>query len=138
MALESVAEKATIVFPWSLTIRQLTDLADHVAEVVRGEVSYDISYSRKSGYKSGYVGFLRESKTESEGHITLPNPPFIFNNFDFIYQSKDLAGIRGIQFRTKPDTALSDYRSEIVKLWNDVRAAVENYFDDNPETDRND
>jgi len=37
-----------------------------------------------------------------------------------------------MQFQAKPG------KPDVVQLWQDVRTAIENFFDDNPETNRHD
>ncbi|MEX2017001.1 MAG: hypothetical protein WD876_00840 [Candidatus Pacearchaeota archaeon] len=138
MSLNDVLLNSIIPFPWTLTLKQVEDLTDHVGKIVKGLVKYDIAYSRKAGYEAGIAGFLRKKQTSSEGSITLPFPPFTYGNFNFIHHKKDSLRIRGIQFQTQSDKKLSDYKPEIVQLWDDVRTAINSYFDDNSDTDRSD
>ncbi|OGJ12895.1 hypothetical protein A3K62_01300 [Candidatus Pacearchaeota archaeon RBG_16_35_8] len=139
MALESnVLDKATISFPWSLTLGQLRLLTDHVAETVKGSIHYDLSYAIRAGYETGVVGFRREDNIDFDGKVTLPNPPYLFDRFNFIYKHKDPAKIYGMQFQAKPGKPNSNYNPDVVQLWQDVRTAIENFFDDNPETNRHD
>ena len=136
MALNPVLANSIIFFPWTLTLRQLKDLADYVGEQLHCVIDYEISHSRTSCYESGHAGFLRIEKTALDGKVTFPFPPFLHDRFNFIPHEKDPSRIRGIQFQTKQGTEISDYKQEIVQLWQDIRKAVDNYFDKNPETDR--
>jgi len=43
-----------------------------------------------------------------------------------------------MQFQAKPGKPNSNYNTDVVQLWQDVRTAIENFFDDNPETNRHD
>ena len=134
--LETITDEATMPFPWGLTIRQLRDLTDHISKKLQGTTSYRIVYSRKAGYEDGYVGFLSEERIDTYGKINLSNPPFLFDEFNLIYKKSDLTLIRGIQFQTKPNASIKDYRPEIVQMWKNTKKAIEDYFDENPESNR--
>ena len=133
MALEEVVQKATIIFPWDLTREQSRGLIKYITIKLRGLITYEFLHSIKIGYPSGYEVPLNEEKISNQkGVITLSDPPFISDDFQFKPSKKDESKLSAIQFHLTSDLKLEDYRPEVRQLWEDTRKAVEDYFEANP------
>ena len=115
--LSDIIKKATIEFPWSLDFGQIADLFEYVENTLPGKVDY----RTVPGIK----------KQQIRGKIFHSFEPSASYGFELKYSRKDKSKLSTLQFLLPKDFANAYYRPEVVQLWEDVKKAVEKYFEAN-------
>ena len=134
LSLEEILNKATIKFPWDLTIEQSIGLMRYIEKKLPIFIRYDFLHSVKIGRQFGYDVRLNEEKASAQdGTISLSNPPFTNAQFQFKPLEKDISKLEAIQFPLPKDFENTEYNPEVVQLWENVKKAVDDYFEENPE-----
>ena len=130
MSVDELAEKTTIDFPKPIGRESaeglLCYLSSHLPANVSGKIEYFISYRYDS---------KKESSFEDKGTLKLVasvnNLKGLMASNTFISErdGRDTSLISRIAFQRVPGWDLSDYRSEVRELWDDVRKVVNQYFE---------
>lgn len=138
MSISEVIERATINFPKLLNSEEMEDLFRYF----RQEAGLEIAYTLRTNKR---MGNLSEEPTNDEpavissveisGGITNPRNYAVHDSFESqSFESRretsddDLPYFSGIRFSIVPGWNISDYRSEILQLWDETRGLVKRYF----------
>lgn len=133
MSIEEIVEKTRIELPMPLSLKGAEKLLYYLAEELPANVSYQISH-HKSIYRpfreSGRKILKQDGTIVISGSISNLEKPFAFDFFQFRASDKgDTSKLSVIRFNLVPDWELSDYRPEVIKLWDDVKEKVRQYFE---------
>ncbi len=126
---EDLTKRLTIEFPGVLTLEQTRDLFGYIARTMPANISYKDSrhgaffHDPKTGILSEEQGTVKIS-----ADIRATNTPGAFDTCESVNYDRDSKFIAGIRFFVIPDYEIEDYRPEAVRLWDNVRELVEDYF----------
>lgn len=122
-------QRLTIEFPGGLTLEQTKDLLGYVAKSMPANISYRDS-RHGAFFHDPETGALREEQGTVKicADIRATNNPGTFDTCESINSERDSRFISGLRFFTIPGYEIQDYRPEAVKLWDNVREIVDDYF----------
>lgn len=131
MSVDELTKKTTIEFPRPIgrehAEKMLCYISSHLPGDVNGKVEYFINYRCDS---------KKKDSLEEKGTLTLfvnVNNSKKIPSFDTFVSSpwkEDSSLISKIEFQKIPGFELSEYRPEVIELWDDVRKVVNKYFEE--------
>ena len=130
MLTEEVTERSRIIIPKDISLREAEKLLRYLAESLQASVNYQVSYYRTARHENGKV-IIDRGTVEIAGGIAKTEIPFCFDSFTLksSERSRDTSRLSRMQFQLIPGyDEFSDYRPEIVQLWDDVRGVIKDYF----------
>lgn len=128
MSLEEVIKRSTIEFLRPQELEAVKFLLSEITKNLPGRINYQITQ---------YKTLLPESHgfSEHEGTVILAGMivntknPTAFDSFQTVHSREETSEIKAIRFNLIPGyNELSDYREEVVKLWDDTRKIVEKFY----------
>ncbi|GEM_PF-3399407 len=139
MSLEDVLAKSEIIFPRSLELDDMKELLEHYNTEGRLAVFYQLTSKYDLGYPLLPIGVenpldLREESVSSlNGRITDPNSPFAYDSFEteiLTLDDEDSTRVfKKLKFGLIPGYELSEYRPEVIALWDKTRILTSEYFE---------
>lgn len=131
MAIDDVLEKATIEFPRKLDLRNAENLLKSIAKDLHGNVRYTISEQKNIGYHIIESQDFQEKTINIQVNGSIDTKNFVLGPFKLRTAENNYSSFSGINFQITPGWDIEDYRPEVIKLWDDVRKVVTNYFKKN-------
>ena len=135
MSIDEIVEKTTIELPMSLSLKGAEKLLYYLAKELPANVSYQILH-HKSIYRpfreSGRKILKQDGTIVISGSISNLEKPLAFDFFQLQASDKgrdDTSKLSVIKFNLVPGWELSEYRPEVIKLWDNVRVKVGQYFE---------
>lgn len=127
--LDEIVLKASIKFPWSLTLGQSKELVKYIALKLPADITY-FSFNKVSIEHSDRGEGLNETEKRAKlrGSISHKTRRLKFIPFQLDYSGADSAKLSGLSFILSPGWNLGEKRSEEADLWDDVRKVVADYF----------
>ena len=129
MIIDEVAERAEIVFPGHLNLKNAERLLEYISENLPGNVNYFVEnhnnflYDGEKGKSVKDRGTLKITASFSKSR-----DPISFDSAHFEPWSENTSYVSSLKFQLVPDWELSKY-SRVLPLWNDVRKLVGDYFE---------
>jgi hypothetical protein len=127
------SEKTQIVFPRPLGESDLDDLLFHVAKTVPVEVHYEVSRKKSITNLADNRGCrFEDGELESKGSISAVKTPFRMTAFSTVHSDEeDYRGVSAIDMSPVRFVNERTYSPDTLKLLEDVKRAVEQYFSQN-------
>lgn len=130
ISLEEISDLVRINFPRDLNLEESEDLLKYLAEELRADVDYNISYHKSVNHRDKGVK-ISDGALKITGQIDLLDNSekfdyFTIRNSDFIPETHKVGML---EFSRVPGWDINDYREEVRELWGDVRKAVGIYFE---------
>jgi hypothetical protein len=128
MTLNELLEKSTIVFPKSICLSEAEKLLLYVAKELPGNIPYHISSHKNLFHEP--EGLARQDGTVMlTGSICYIQEPFAFDSFQTEPDSSSTELIAKLKFQLIPGyDELEEYNPETLKLWDNVRRVIMQYF----------
>ncbi len=133
--LTELINRTHIRFPYTLTLKQAKSLINYVSIKLRANVNYYCSQKINAGnYHTGKEKFReKEITAEVRGRISLLSKSPVFKFFTFEHSPSDESKLSSIQFLFGKEEKLSDYKPRELQLFDNVRKATSDYFEENQE-----
>lgn len=128
---EDVYERANIRFPKPLTLEKSEEMLKFVSAALPGEVRYEASYGVCVGRTFSAEdpdGLSERLGVSLSGVINRREGDYAFDSFRCSNSERDLLSLVDLTFNVIPGYSLREHRPEVVRLWDDVRQHVRNYF----------
>lgn len=123
---EEMDKRRTIEFSRSLDPREMDDLFGHIVDNGYSQIRYSLTHRRAvfgtEREDNGDYGIGLEGEIESGNGRTYNIP------FDCRADLAELFTFDAIEFRIEQGQALEDIPRRTVRVWDDVRELVDNYF----------
>jgi len=127
MSIEKVIEKATINFPRPLSLQETERVLEHVAKELPATITYHISAHKSLYHEAGSVA-KNDGTIRIRGSISNLQKPMTFDSFRSEPHRRETNFIASISFNLILGYDLEDYGPEVLKLWDDVRRVINQYF----------
>ncbi|MEK6885468.1 MAG: hypothetical protein AABX17_00720 [Nanoarchaeota archaeon] len=126
---QKLIQRATIRFPRAVSLNETEDVLKFVAKKLPANVNWTSQYY-KNIFHTPERKFLTESGSVSlTAMITSLKTPFAVDTFETLRFDRDSSRIEGLRATLIPGYDLiSEYRSEAVQLWDNVRKQTKAYF----------
>ena len=130
MTIEDLIGRSTIEFPAPLGVREVEKLIRHLSMKLPAHIHYNVFYHRQFFYDC-------EQKKDSQrlesilvnAFIRRLSGDFAFDAVEFQPSGKNHTKIGAMRFVLKPGyTELAEYWTDVVKIWDDTRELVGQYF----------
>ena len=133
--LTNLTKRTLVEFPQALNLKETESLMRYVAKELPANISYRASYFMNFYHNPIAGERQREVKLEEDlgtisivGTIRSLTNPMAFDSFEGANPNSQSEKIQALRFFMVPGWDFKDYRPEVVKLWEDVRAIIGNYF----------
>lgn len=134
MPIDELLEKTRIELPRSLTLKEAEKLIYYLAKELPANIHYHTSryrsIVRSSGEDNRSEILEQDGTVEINANINNLEKPFAFDGFQFTSSGmEDTSKLSVIRFNLVPGWELSEYRPEVIELWDHVRKTVGQYFE---------
>jgi hypothetical protein len=125
----NLIEKATIEFRRSLDIQGVEELLLHISNQLPANIHYVSKPHVDLRHMNDKGGIVKEQGSfVVGGTITRKDSIMASDAFETVTSDEDYQKASAMRFGLVPDWEETDYRPEILKLWQDTRAVVDSYF----------
>ncbi len=127
---KNLIQRSVVEFPRALELKELEDLLVYVANHVPADINFRASYF-------GEITALNQNKkgvdygsSKVGGTIRSRKNLVAFDSFVTYPSHSDFQKISKIGSVREQDSEEEHYKPEVIKLWGDVRQAVQKYFEE--------
>ncbi|VVB78374.1 Uncharacterised protein [uncultured archaeon] len=128
--IREIWKKAAIGFPEPIGFEETQELIDYICKNLPGRANYHAGYHQSVGESLVKKGefFNQRGTVDLAGMITRSDNS-AFDGFNcLISRQEDTSNFEALAFQVIPGYDESDYNPEVLRLWDDVRRYVGNYF----------
>ena len=127
--LEEVIKRTTINFPKPLNLKQSEKLFDYISRNLPANLNYTVEVHNDTYYNSEKKKALKsKGPVKITGTISNAKKVMSFDSFRTENKGEDYTHLYSIKFNHLFSN-LSEYRPEVIGLWDDVRNLTEKYFE---------
>ena len=134
MTLDDILEKSTIQFPEPLSLQEAQDLLQYIAENLPADIHYLASYHSVFRTKD-HKATKEDGTVDITGDIKRLDKDLAFDSFRMHPSDQDCTRMSALCFERIQGYELREYRPEVIRLWDDVRATIQKYFENTKKQD---
>ena len=127
--MEDIIERTTITFPIPLDIARTEHLLLKISEGIQGEVKYRVERAKSFEYNEKEKKSKITLRDRALGGVFIRSNKSVTSEFvKLITSDTESTKYSAMRFDPIIGYSVSEHRPEVVKLWDDVRSVVEEYF----------
>jgi hypothetical protein len=127
--IEDILQRTTIVFPVPIDFIKAEELLFYISEGIHGKVNYSIDCPISLVYNEKKEKSKIILRSRALGGVFIRSNKSVTSEFaKLITSDTESSKYSAIRFDPIIGYTVSEHRPEVVKLWDDVRSVVEEYF----------
>lgn len=128
MTQKTLSERATIALKHELSREETEELLRHMCRVLRANVNYHFNYEGNIFHEASGMPTDDSCGFEANAVIRRLDDMSVYGAFETKCSITNYQKAAAIQFKLLNGENEKEYKPETFKLWDDVRKAVDSYF----------